>query len=143
MSTYARLDESGVAVEVITGNPSELFHADLASQFVSVPDTVSVGYKKNGKSWVEPTPVVVPELPAPPKPPLAKAAFLEFLTRAERLALRGARAQDAIVEDFLLMMDETGIADLTSEDGKAALEHFVSEGLLSQERADAASALAA
>lgn len=137
MANFARLDDSGVVIETAASDPAELFFEELAAQFISVPETVKPGWKKDGKNWAEPEPVALPEPPAAPKPPLAKASFLDALTRAERLALRGARSSDPIVDDFLLMMDETGIADITSSDGEQALAHFVSEGYLTAERVEA------
>lgn len=49
MKTYARIIE-GVVIDVTTGDPKELFHPDVAVQFVEVPaGTVNGATFLNGK----------------------------------------------------------------------------------------------
>lgn len=138
---HARIDDTGLVLEVVTGDPAELFHADLAQQFQAVPANVEKGWQRTDNGFQPPAPAPEPVIPEAPKLPVSKAAFLAFLTRAERLALQGARSSDAIADDFLMMLDATGVADLTSADGEAALAHFVKQGYLSAARADEARAL--
>lgn len=139
---HARIDDTGLVLEVVTGDPAELFHADLAQQFQAVPDNVEKGWQRTDNGFQPPAPAPEPVIPEPVKQPIPKAAFLAFLTRAERLALQSARASDPVADDFLLMLDVTGIADLTSADGEAALAHFVTKSYLTAARAAEAKALA-
>lgn len=140
MANFARIVDN-VAVDVINSDPQEAFHAELASSFVPVPDTVALGWIKSGTKWAAPKEVEPPAIPEPPKPPLAKSQFLAFLTREERLAIRGSRTTDAIADDFLLMLDETGTLDCTAAEAQAAFAHFVEAGYLTQQRVDEIAAL--
>ncbi|MGA1013459.1 hypothetical protein, partial [Vulcanococcus sp.] len=135
MTTYARIDEAGKVIETCQADPTELFAAPIAAEFVKVPDGVSAGDVKEGTKFV--TPVV--ELPPEPEfvePPISKADFYGRLSSAERIAIRGARATDPVADDFLLMLEETGSVDLSTADSEAALAHFVAEGYLTAERVD-------
>lgn len=138
---YARIDGNGLVLEVIQGDPAKQFHPDLAKAFQPVPAEVKAGWVKSGSNFTAPAPTPEPEIPEPPKQPLPKSEFLAFLTRAERTALRGARDTDPVADDFLLMLDETGVVDLTSDDGEAALAHFVAQGYITAARAAEAKAL--
>lgn len=140
MTNFARIVDN-VVVDVINSEPQEAFHAELASSFVPVPDTVALGWTKSGTKWAAPKQVDPPAVPETPKPPLAKSQFLAFLTREERLAIRGNRTTDALADDFLLMLDETGALDCSTADTQAAFAHFVEAGYLTQQRIDEIAAL--
>ncbi len=51
MTNFARIINN-VAVDVSV-DPENDFHPDIASQFVSVPDTVSIGWVKTGEVWAD------------------------------------------------------------------------------------------
>ncbi len=77
---FARIIER-VAVDVIDGVPAELFHPDVAAEFVEVPSGVVTGSRLVDGEWTEPE-------AAPPPPEAAKQmAIIDFLRlfRAEEL----------------------------------------------------------
>lgn len=77
---FARIIER-VAVDVIEGVPAELFHPDVAADFVEVPADVVVGSRLVDGEWTEPD-------VAPPAPePARQMAIIDFLRlfRAEEL----------------------------------------------------------
>lgn len=77
---FARIIQR-VAVDVIEGVPTELFHPDVAADFVEVPADVVVGSRLIDGEWIEPE-------PQPPAPaPVIQMAIIDFLRlfRAEEL----------------------------------------------------------
>jgi len=51
MTNFARIINN-IAVDVST-DPDNDFHPDIASQFVSVPDEVMVGWINTGDTWAD------------------------------------------------------------------------------------------
>lgn len=95
MSTYARI-VSGHAVDVTTGDPAELFHPDVAAEFVTVPDGTGNGDHYDGSTWTKAPP---PAAPAPePLPVLTPMTFYLAFTPAERIAIK--KSPDPMVEEF-------------------------------------------
>lgn len=70
-----------VAIDVIDGVPAELFHPDVAVDFVEVPDVVVVGAQLVDGVWIE------PDTAPPPPEPAKQMAIIDFLRlfRAEEL----------------------------------------------------------
>lgn len=103
MTTYARI-VNGQAVDVTTSNPQALYHADIAAQFVTVPDGTGNGdtLAADGKTW---TKYVAPQASAPaaptvatPLPKLTPMTFYLAFTVAERMAIKGS--SDPTVKEF-------------------------------------------
>lgn len=76
---FARIIER-VAVDVIEGVPAELFHPDVAIDFVEVPADVIVGSQLIDGDWI------APDAP-PPLEPAKQMAIIDFLRlfRADEL----------------------------------------------------------
>ncbi|MDP3638686.1 MAG: hypothetical protein Q8R51_14995, partial [Azonexus sp.] len=51
MNKQARIVDD-VAVDVVTGNPTEMFHPDIAAQFEPVPDNVETGWRHDPQTGV-------------------------------------------------------------------------------------------
>lgn len=57
--TYAR-NVNNIAVDVVTDDPSTLFHPDIACQFIVVPDGTLTGAIYVNNEWTNPLPMPVP-----------------------------------------------------------------------------------
>lgn len=95
MTTYARI-VSGGAVDVTTVAPATLYHADVAAEFVTVPDGTQNGDQFDGKTWTRPAPPPPP--PPAPLPKLTPMTFYLAFTPAERIAIKNS--SDAQVKEF-------------------------------------------
>lgn len=141
MNKFARIIE-GVAIEVITLAAGQTlgssFHPDVAAQFESVPDDVTPGSKResDGRWTIEPivTPALLPD-PAPERR-VTILAFLQRFTLGERLSIRAARASDAVVDDFMSMVDAATFIDLDRPDTEQGVAYLVSKEHVTAERAE-------
>ena len=59
-------------VDVVTADPATLFHPDLATEFVVVPDGLGAGATQVAGVWTNPPPPPPPPpyVPPPPSPPV-------------------------------------------------------------------------
>lgn len=96
MTTYARI-VGGCAVDITTGNPADLFHADVAKEFVVVPNGTAQGDRFDGHTWAKaadpvphPAPVVLPIL--------TPMTFYLAFKPAERIAIKAS--SDPVVKEF-------------------------------------------
>ena len=96
MTTYAR-NVNNQAVDVTTTDPTTIFHADVAAQFIVVPDGIETGATYAGGVWTNPVPVV-PPAPVVVLPNLTPMQFYLALTPAERMAIK--RSTDPVVVEF-------------------------------------------
>lgn len=72
--TFARII-NGIAVDVVTANPAELFHPLIAEDFVIVPAEVVIGSQLVDGVWIDPA----PEAPPPDPVDLGQMAIIDFL----------------------------------------------------------------
>lgn len=96
MKTYARIVNNR-AVDVTTSDPTTLFHPDVASQFVKVPNGTMNNATLSGDVWTNPV-VVTPEPVDPVLPTISAMQFYLSFTIAEILAIKGS--SDPIVKEF-------------------------------------------
>jgi|GEM_PF-1326445 len=141
MTKHARIQDDGLVLEICTADPATLFVEEIASQFVAVPETVEVGDVKKGNTFQKVEVALPPEPEARPKV-VSQSAFYSALSSAERIALRSAQSTDALIDDFLMMLETTGNAEISSADGVAALAHFKAQGYISAGSVDKIKALA-
>lgn len=134
MSKQARIVNS-VAVDVVTGDPAEFFHPDIAKDFVPVPDQVERGWSVTAGKWSAPTPVE-PVAPAPVYPKVSPVEFKLLFTSPERVAIKAARSTDPIIGDFYDIVEDPRLTfvDLGLQSTQDALSYMVSIGLLTAER---------
>lgn len=95
MNTYARIID-GHAVDVTTLDPAELFHPDVAAEFVAVPDGTANGDSYDGRTWSKAPAPAAPAAPALPK--LTPMSFYLAFTPAERIAIK--TSTDPVVQEF-------------------------------------------
>ena len=112
MAKYARI-VGGVAVDVTATNPTELFHEDIAAEFVTVPNTVQNGWIKTGNTWAAPP---TPEPAAVPTvyPKIGPIHFQMLFTPDELVAADIIRKTDAKLASFWKLVDDprTDVIDL-------------------------------
>jgi len=136
MAIYGRLDSAGVVIETCSGDPTKLFHPDIAKDFVLVPDeSAPAGTVADGKftAFVPPAP---PAIPAKAKETVSKEKFLTSLPSAERIAFYEARDSDTAVSDFLLMLETRNFVDVKSAENIASFDAFVTSKYWSSSTAD-------
>lgn len=138
MTKHARIIDD-VAVDVVDGDPTTFFTANLAAEFVPVPENIVPGWRLNDGTWTAP---VISEAPISEPLPLRRTVFTppEFLllfTAAERVAIRAARTSDPVVDDWLQILDdprlsEVDVARASTRDG---LDYLAAQGHITVERA--------
>lgn len=110
MTTFARVID-GCAVDVTTEAPKTIFHEDVASQFVEVPDGTSHGDRVDAAGvWTKyVAPAAQPVNVTPPKvtPPQFKLIMLDELPAIRKLA-----ATDDIVSTFLSVVDDPRLTEV-------------------------------
>ena len=88
MTTYAR-NVNNQAIDVVTADPTTLFHADVAAQFIVVPDGTETGAKLTNGIWTNPAPYVAPVVPVV-HPTVDIPTFMNLFTLQEQLAIEGS-----------------------------------------------------
>lgn len=126
--------------DCVTGNPDELFCAEVAAHYATeVPDDAA-----NGDGWVDGQ-LVKPEPPPPPTPTeqnypqVSPVQFKLLFTASERVAIKSARASDAVIDDFYDIVEDPRLTfvDLGLQSTKEAIGYLQSKGLITEERAAA------
>lgn len=122
--------------DVAPGNPADLYVPEIAQFYdTDVPDDAA-----NGDGWVngqlvkpEPPEVVAP---APQYAKLSPVQFMLLLTSAERVAIKAARTTDAVIEDWLDILEDPRLTevDLGSPSIQDILTYLVSINLLTSTR---------
>ena len=100
MTTWARVINNS-AVDVVTSDPTKLFHPAIAAEFIVVSDSVKDGWSYNpiSATWAVPAaPVAPPPPPPPPMPPMTPIQFYLAFTPSERIAIK--KSTDAMVVEF-------------------------------------------
>lgn len=134
MKTYARIVD-GIAVDVTTSDPTELFHPEIAAQFVEVPDGTAHGDRLVDGAWVK---YVPPD-------PVEAARVYELLTPmtfymafkpAERIAIK--TSTDPVVAEFWFTFDLSVKLDKPVDPNLKSvvdgLQYLVSLGILTGDR---------
>lgn len=142
---FARI-VNGMAADVVTAPPADLFHPDFAAQFVAVPDTVSHGwvYDSGTDTWsAPPEPDPVPEPPPPPKL-VNTVLFKSLFTVTERLAIKTIRnstdpadqTAKAVLDDWFELLDDPRLpeVDLNSASIQEGLDYLVTLTILTEAR---------
>ncbi len=156
MRKYARIVD-GFAVDVVSANPVELFHPDIAKTFVEVPVEIESGWFLLDGKWVaplkpDPEPFVEPPSPEPTyRLKLTPSEFRNSFSAYEEVAISdfaAARpgADDAnlttirkVVGVFFDRVRDRHLTEVDLGDPRniAGLDLLVSVELLTKERRDA------
>ena len=133
MTNFARLIND-VAVDVSTG-PTNQFHPDIAAQFEQVPDEVQAGWIRTDGQWSAPEPTPQPE-PVPTYPKVTPVQFKLLFTSPERVAIKGARATDPVVDDLLDLVEDPRMeyVDFGLKSVRDSIENLATAGLIAPER---------
>lgn len=133
MAKYARIINN-TAVDVTTA-PTEQFHPALASEFVSVPNAVQPGWIKAGNSWAPPA-AEPAQVNPDAYPRLTPVQFKLLFTAPERLAIKAARATDALLDDAFDLLDDPRLAevDLNLQSNRSLIAHLAENGLIHPDR---------
>jgi hypothetical protein len=97
MKTYARIID-GQAVDVTATDPTEIFHGDVAAQFVEVPAGTEIGDLYDGKAWSRPAQPAAPAAPPAPYGLLTPMTLYMAFTPGERIAIK--TSSDPMVKEF-------------------------------------------
>ena len=83
---------------MVAGNAEEWFHADLAAQFVAVPDQVGPGWRRSSDGSFSAPPMSAPTVLTEPRA-VAAVKFALLFSPEERVAIRAAAAGDDVIMD--------------------------------------------
>lgn len=126
MNKQARIVDD-VAVDVVTGDPAEMFHPDIAAQFEPIPDNVETGWRRDPQTGIWSAPEVAQEQPgqAAVFPKVGPIAFKLFFSAQERIKAKQLRSTDDFLEDFWGLLDDprTDVVDLALGSVQAAVEY--------------------
>jgi hypothetical protein len=133
--------ENNQVRDICQGNPVELYHPDVAKFYdVDVPDDAV-----NGDGWVDGQ-LVKPVTPVPVEPPspvvvppkVSPVEFKLLFTPQERVAIKAARANDPILDDFYDIVEDPRLThvDLGLASTQAALDYLTAMGLIAAGRKD-------
>lgn len=138
---------SNVVVDVVAGNPADLFHPDVAKYYShEVADDIRQGAVWTASGWqnvAAPTPAA----PAEPTPPTVGPNEFYFLwTVAEQIAIEEIRKADVGVMLFMRRLDdvrttEVVLADPTVQEAvRHTITALVAAGTIKAEDAEARAA---
>jgi hypothetical protein len=131
---YAWLDDTTIR-DVCVGDPAELFHQDVAVLF----NTVVPSDAQSGDTFAGGVLTKLEPLSLEPEVFFPKVNSLEFkllFTSQERIAIKTARKNDAVIDDFYDIVEDPLLqyVDLGLESTQEALAYLVTQNLLTEER---------
>lgn len=136
MTKHARI-VNGTIVDCCN-DPFAKFHPELAKEFVEIPDGIENGYYLKDGNWVKPEPQPVFEIEKLlTSTKIEPFAFKLLFTAQERIDITAAKAVDPIINDFFTLLDDPRflVVDISLESTKQIIEHLVSIGILTSQRA--------
>jgi hypothetical protein len=119
---YAIIENGVVVNTVITNAPKD-------SSWIQ-SDTGGIGWAYADGVFTAPA-----AAPVAPVRILSKVEYLKRLTQAERINIRAAAAGNAVVDDYVQLLNVTGVVNLDDPDTIGGLNALESAGLLSVGRA--------
>jgi hypothetical protein len=129
---YAWIENDKIR-DVAHGNPSEIFHADVAKFYdTQVPDEAVNGQGWDGINLIPiPVPVIVIPEPQPVVPPKVSAIEYKMLfTVQERIAIK--TSTDVIIQDLYELLNDQRVAtiDLSLKSISDALDYMTALNIL-------------
>lgn len=107
MTTYARII-GGSAIDVTTEDPKTIFHEDVASQFVTVPDTVENGDRIDSDGvWSKFAPAIVT-----PAPVIVTPAQFKMLMLADLPEILPLKSTDDVLMAFFSVVDDPRLTEV-------------------------------
>lgn len=141
MPKYAQI-VNGNVIQVVDQNPADIFHPDIAVNFVEVPEEVETNYLYDEVTDTFSPPPPLLEITPPPAAVetsimLDAIGFLDLFTMQEELAIRQARAAgDLVVESFMDRLDKAQRIHLDDPRVIAGVDYLVTATLITAERRD-------
>lgn len=132
MTTWGRI-VGGRAIDIVTVEPTEIFHEDVATQFQIIPDGTQTGSLYEDGQWTAPA---QDEQPAQyVRPPTVSAMQFKLLfTVWERVAMK--ESADPIVSDFFAIMNDPRLTevDLGLGSTRDVIDYMADKGLIAEGR---------
>ena len=122
--------------EICKGNPSELYHPDIAKNFdTEINEDVLVGAELVNGIWINPT-IDGPRAPAVDYAKISPIVFKMLFTVSERLAINPLKQSDEIIKDWFEILDDTRLTfvDLELKSTQDALSYLVTLEILTEDR---------
>lgn len=140
---YAWIENNKVR-DIVAIDPFTLFHADVAKNYsTEVEDTVEDNAELVDGVWVnpvipEPDPNYVPPLPEKVYPKVSPVEFKMLFTVQERVAIKGARTTDEILQDGFEILEDTRLTtvDLGLTSVQGLIDYMVTLTLITAKRAE-------
>jgi len=132
----ARL-ENNIVVEVCSGNPSELFHEEIAGLFnTDIDDNIKIGFKLVDGIFTKPVENIVDVLPTIEYRKISPLEFKMLFTSSERIAIKNLKPTDAIIEDWYEILDDPRLkeVDLGLKSTQDGLNYLMVQGVLDESR---------
>ena len=137
MSKQARIVDD-VAVDVVSGDPAEMFHPDIAAQFEPIPDNVETGWRRDPQTdaWSAPAPVEPQPEPPAEASKVSPVEFKLLFSAQERVAIKAARATDPVIDDFFAIVEDPRLThvNLGLQSTQDALAYLEAKGLITTDR---------
>jgi hypothetical protein len=132
--------ENGVIRDICPGDPGEPYRPEIAELYsTDVPDDA-----ENGDGLVDgalvkrPAPESAPEPISQPvqRPRVSPVEFKLLFTPQERVAIKSARADDPVIDDFMEIVGDPRLTyvDLNLQSTQDALSYLVAKGILTEDR---------
>lgn len=104
--TFAWIENNTVR-DVCEGVPQDLFAPEVAALYsTEVPEGTKPGYGLKNGNWVAPPAPPPAPVPAPVPPKVSPVEFLLLFTPQERVAIRAARPNDPVLDDFFDIVED-------------------------------------
>lgn len=134
--TFAWVENNTVR-DVCEGVPQDLFAPEVAALYSTpVPAGTKSGYVLEDGNWVAPPPPTpVPEPVAIP-PKVSPVEFLLLFTPQERVAIRAARPNDPVLDDFFDIVEDPRLTfvNLALPSVQGALHYLVAKQFITDAR---------
>jgi len=140
MSKYARIENS-TAVEVFIvpdgQTIADCFHKEVAALFTACPADVTPGSTVDNKGEWTIAPVPVEPVTTLEAPKVSPVEFKLLFTPQERVAMKGARKTDPVMDDFFDVVDDPRLTfvDLGLQSTKDAIAYLEFKTFITSERA--------
>lgn len=122
--------------EICKGNPSELYHPDIAVNFdTEIDEDVLVGAELVKGVWVNPT-IEEPITPAIEYAKISPIEFKMLFTISERLAINPLKQTDEMLKDGFEILDDVRLTtvDLGLKSTQDVLNYLVTLAVLTEDR---------
>jgi len=130
--------ENNTVIEICEGNPSDLFHPDIAVLFnVDIDENVEIGFKPINGIFTKPIEnTLEASLPTIEYKKISPLEFKMLFTVTERIAIKNLKLTDEIICDWYEILDDPRLkeVDLGLKSTQDGLNYLVSKDVLEESR---------